>query len=59
MKYLLQVITQQAAVIPYRRFGKTYLSHLHGSKYKIFFTLGVGTDIISRNFGKELPPLAA
>lgn len=42
------VSTQTVLVIPYRRFWKTYRSHLQDM-----------TDRFSRNFGKDLPILAA
>jgi hypothetical protein len=39
---------QTVLVIPYRHFGTTYLSHLQDM-----------TDILSRNFAKDLPLFAA
>jgi len=45
---ILLLSTQTVLVIPYRRFGKTYLSHLQDM-----------TDKFSRNFGKDLPIIAA
>jgi hypothetical protein len=52
-------ITRRHVVIVYRRFGTTYLSHLHG-----FFLLGLltredGKATLSRNVGKQLPHEAA
>jgi hypothetical protein len=44
---LFWVITQPIVVIPYRRFGTTYLSHL-------LLTLEDGADRLSRNACKEL-----
>ena len=41
--------TQRKLVIPYRRFGTTYPSHLQGSRI-----LEDGTDRLSRNIGTEL-----
>ena len=60
-------ITQFIVVIPYRRFGTTYRSHLQGSinprRKRVFFwnffTFEDRTDMLSRNVGKELPLLAA
>ena len=55
----------QIVVIPYRRFGTTCRSHLQGSKIQsISFLLGFLTfddriNRMSRNLGKELPPLVA
>jgi hypothetical protein len=43
-------ITQRVVVIPYLRFGTTYRSH---------FQSKLGTEKLSRNFGKELPLLGA
>jgi hypothetical protein len=40
--------TQTVLVIPYGHFGATYLSHFQNT-----------TDLLSRNFCKDLPPLAA
>ena len=40
--------TQTVLVIPDRRFGTTYLSHLQDM-----------TGILPRNFGEDLPQLAA
>jgi len=56
-KALFWVITQQAVVSPSRRFGTTYRSHLQ--RDFVFFILEDWTDRLSRNVGKELPPLAA
>jgi hypothetical protein len=50
---LFWVVTQRVVVIPHRRFGTTYRSHLHGSK--IEKRLEDGSDRLSRNGGKELP----
>jgi len=47
---LFWAISQRVVLIPYRRFGTNYRSHLQGSK-----TLDDGTDSLSRNHGKELP----
>jgi len=61
---LFWAVTQRVAVITYRRFGKTYLSHLHwvGSIFKGllgFLTLEDGIERLYRNVGKEIPLLAA
>ena len=50
-------ITQRIVVIPYRRFGTTYRSHLQGSiNWRFgFLTLEDGTDRSYRTVGKELP----
>jgi hypothetical protein len=50
---LLWGIMQHRVVVLYRRFGTTYLSHLH------FVTLENGTDMLSRNVGKGLLLAAA
>ena len=44
---LFWFIVQRVVVIPYRRFGTTYRSHLQESRD--------GTERLSRNIGKELP----
>jgi hypothetical protein len=37
----------------YRRFGTTYWSHLHGSRFQVgILTRENGTDTLSRNVGK-------
>jgi hypothetical protein len=41
-------IKRRRVVIVYRRFGTTYLTHLHGSRRED------GTDILSLNVGKQL-----
>jgi hypothetical protein len=48
--------TQRRMVIPYRRFGTTYHSHLRGSSSLSLDCLALqnGTDTLSRNVGKEL-----
>jgi hypothetical protein len=51
-------IAQRVAVIPYRRFGTTYRSHLQGSRIQEYWILEDDTDRMSRNVGKELPLLA-
>ena len=50
------VITQRVVVIPYRRFGITYKSHLLGSKakQKKILTPEYWADRLSRNVCKEL-----
>jgi len=48
---LFWAITQCVVVIPYRRFGTTFQSHLKES----FLTLEDGTNELSRNVSKELP----
>jgi len=52
-------ITQRVVVIPCRRFGVNYRSHLQASRNLGFWTLADGTDGLSRNVGKELPLVAA
>ena len=54
-------ITQRMVVIPYRRFGTNYRSHLQGSKIKKerFLTTEDRTDRMSRNVGKKLPLYSA
>ena len=52
---LLWVTTQPTVVIPYRRFGTTYRSHLQGLEDGIGMTLEDGTGRLSRSVGKELP----
>jgi len=60
-------ITQYRVVIPYRLFGTTYRSHLQVSRNPRrnsdfllgFLTLEDGTNMLSRNVGKELPLHAA
>jgi len=54
-------VTQRTVVIPCRRFGTTYWSHLQGSRdfYLDFFTIGNGTDRLSRNVGTKLPSYVA
>jgi hypothetical protein len=59
-------ITQRRVVILYRRFGTTYRSNLKGSSYHEvmksfldFLTREDGTDMLSRNVGKQLPHDAA
>ena len=48
-------ITQRIVVIPYRRFGTTYLSYLQGSNPRLVsLTLADETDKLSRNVGSEL-----
>ena len=51
---LFWAVTQQVAVIPYRRFRTTSRSHLQGQRI-----LEDDTVRLSRNVGKELPLLAA
>jgi len=51
-------------VVGYRRFGRTYLSQLHGSSGPRRFTLdGLtyenGTDKLYRNVGNQVPTYAA
>jgi hypothetical protein len=54
------VIKERIVNTSYRRFGTTYLSHLKGQvlvliSYRHFATtLEVGTDMLSRNVGKNL-----
>jgi hypothetical protein len=55
----LLVITQRILVIPYRRFGTTYWSHLQGSRKTGFLTFEDGTEKFYRNVVKELPVLEA
>ena len=43
--------TQHRMVVPYRRLGTTYRSHLQGSVD--FLTVEYGTDRMSRNVGRE------
>jgi len=50
---LLWVIKQPVVVIPYRRFGTAYGSHIHGSR-----NLEDGTNSSSLNVSKKLPILA-
>jgi hypothetical protein len=53
---------QRVVAISCRRFGTTYRSHLQGSrifKGQEFMIPEDGTDILSQNFGKELPLQAA
>ena len=55
------VITQRVVVIPYRRFGTTYRSHLQWSKFPLSLDLLMledGIDRLCRNVGKELSLLA-
>jgi hypothetical protein len=47
---------QEREVIPYRLFEATYRFHLQGSTS---LTLEKETNILSQNFGKKLPLLAA
>jgi hypothetical protein len=52
-------ITERQVVIVYRRFGKTYRSHLQGLGspnlfFLDFFIVEDGTDMLSRNVGKQL-----
>jgi hypothetical protein len=49
-------IAQRIVVIPYRRFGTTYRSHLQGSR---IIDLEDGTNRVPRNVGTELPLYAA
>ena len=58
---LFRVVKQRAVVIPYRSFGTTYWSHPQGSRIRAFGCLNPedGSDMLSRNVGKELPLLAA
>jgi hypothetical protein len=53
-------ITQQVLVIPYRRFGTWYPSHMHGSKVVILEVLIFedGSKRLYRNVGKELPQVS-
>jgi hypothetical protein len=53
--------TQRRMVIPYRRFGTTYRSHLRvsSSLSSDCLTLEDGTDTFSRNICTELPFCAA
>jgi hypothetical protein len=50
------VITRRRVVNIYRRFGITYRSHLHGSRFQEekvgILTREDGTDTLSRNVGK-------
>jgi hypothetical protein len=50
---------QCRGVIPYRRFGTTYLSNFQGSKYLDVFILEDRIDTLSRNVCTELPLYAA
>jgi len=50
---------QCRVVIPYWRFGTTYLSNLQGSKNPDVFILEDRTDRLSRNVCTELPLYAA
>ena len=53
------VITQTVVVNPYRRFETTHRYHLQGSRVQTeFLNLEDGTDRLSRNVVKELPPLS-
>jgi len=45
-------ITQRVVVIPYRRFGTNYRSHLQGSKDR---SLKMGRNRMYRNVGKNSP----
>jgi hypothetical protein len=62
---LFWTLMQRVVVIPYRRFGTTCRSHLHGSKIQTislllgFFTLDVRIGRLFRNVGTELPPFVA
>ena len=47
-------ITQCTLVTPYQLFGTIYQPH-----HQYILTLEDGTDLLSRNVGKELPPCAA
>jgi len=49
-------MTQRVVVIPYRRFGRTYRTHLHGLK---ILTLKARTERLDRQVGKELSLHAA
>jgi hypothetical protein len=53
-----QDITQSIMVIPYRHFGKPYLSHFNGQEIQEealnFLNLKDGIDKLSRNVGKDL-----
>ena len=51
---LFCIFTQSIVVIPYRRFGTTYRHHIQVSKNQEVLTLEDGTDILSRNVGKEI-----
>ena len=51
---LFWVITLRILVIPCRRFGTTYRSHLQRSRTQSSFTIEDGTDRLSRNVGKDL-----
>jgi hypothetical protein len=50
---LFWVIIQRVVIINYRRFGIIYRFHLQRSR---IFPLEDGTDRLSRNISKELPP---
>ena len=52
-------VSQRVVVIHYQRFGTTFLSRLEGLKNPRLLTLDDGTDMLSRNVGKDLPLLAA
>jgi hypothetical protein len=63
---LFCVNTKRVVVIYSRRFGTNYGSNSQGSRIKNltqehfgFLNPKDGTDRLSRNFGKKLPPLAA
>ena len=61
---LLGYYAAGSVMIPYRRFGTTYRTHLQGSRIQeerkqVFLTLEDGSDGMSRNVAKEFQLLAA
>jgi hypothetical protein len=56
-------IARRRVVTVYRRFGTKHRSHLRGSRDRVgnvgLLTREDGTDMLSRNVGKQLPHYAA